>query len=236
MSITAVGGESATVGAVRQAAARTGVDFDYLLAQARVESGLNPDAAATTSSACGLYQFTDATWLDTVRKHGAEHGLGWAATALSGPVSTDMRAAILDLRRNSADSASMAAAFAQDNATYLQGHLGREPGATDLYLAHFLGAAGAVRFLAARDADPAASAASIAPAAAAANRTVFTTSDGRSRSLAEVYDRFTARLGTGNALPPTGKIVPPAWSQPVQTAAAPQAARLAYRLLAELGA
>lgn len=236
MSIAAIGGESATVGAVRRAAARTGVDFDYLLAQARVESGLNPDAAAKTSSARGLYQFTSATWLDTIRKHGSEHGLGWAAEALSGPVSADMRAAILDLRHNPADSASMAAAFAQDNAAYLQRHLGRVPGATDLYLAHFLGAAGAARFLAARDADPGASAASVAPAAATANRAVFATADGRSRSLAEVYDRFTARLGTGNTVPATGKIVPPAWSQPVQTAAAPQAARLAYLLLAELGA
>ncbi|WP_419814954.1 transglycosylase SLT domain-containing protein [Glacieibacterium sp.] len=236
MSIAAVGGESATVGAVRQAAARTGVDFDYLLAQARVESGLNSDAAAVTSSARGLYQFTDATWLDTVRKHGAEHGLGWAAAALSGPVSTNLRATILDLRRNPADSAAMAAAFAQDNAAYLQGHLGREPAATDLYLAHFLGPAGAVRFLAAKDADPGSAAAAIAPAAAAANRAIFAAQDGRSRSLAEVYDRFTARLGTGNTLPRAGKIVPPAWPQTVQIAAAPQAARLAYLLLAELGA
>jgi hypothetical protein len=236
MSIAAIGGEGAVVGAVRLAAARTGVDFDYLLAQARVESGLNPDAAAATSSARGLYQFTAPTWLDTVRRHGAEHGLGRAADALAGPITAETRATILDLRRNSADSASMAAAFAQDNAAYLQRHLGRQPGATDLYLAHFLGPAGAVRFLTARAADPTASAAAAVPAAVASNMTVFVTPSGRSRSLAEVYDRFTARLATGNPLPQTGKIVPPAWPDRVQTAAAPQAARLAYLLLAELGA
>ena len=44
-------------GAIARAATRTGVDFDYLLAQARLESGLDPSAKAQTSSATGLYQF-----------------------------------------------------------------------------------------------------------------------------------------------------------------------------------
>jgi len=40
--------------AIAKAAQRTGVDFDYLLAQARIESSLNPNAKARTSSAAGL--------------------------------------------------------------------------------------------------------------------------------------------------------------------------------------
>lgn len=227
------------IGGIQLASTRTGVDFDYLLAAAKVESGLDPDAAAPTSSARGLYQFTSGTWLDTVRKHGAEHGLGWAADALNAGADPATRAAILDLRKDPAASAAMAAALASDNGKSLEHRLGRTAGATDLYLAHFLGAGGAARFLKARDADPtAAASAAVLPAAAHANPGVFTAKGGRERSLAEVYDRFNARLGgassvrtaalpTGNVLPRTGNIVP---------VDAPRAARTAYLLLAEFGA
>src|SRR6185503_19622508 len=68
--------------AIQLASARTGVDFSYLFNQARIESGLNPNARARTSSATGLFQFIDQTWLGTVKQHGAEHGLGWAAQAI----------------------------------------------------------------------------------------------------------------------------------------------------------
>jgi soluble lytic murein transglycosylase-like protein len=69
---------------IARAANRTGVNFDYLLAQAKIESGLNPQARAGTSSAAGLYQFTRSTWLQTLEQHGAEHGLGWAGAAIEG--------------------------------------------------------------------------------------------------------------------------------------------------------
>jgi soluble lytic murein transglycosylase-like protein len=62
-------------GAIARAAAATGVDFNYLLAQARLESGLDPSARATTSSAAGLYQFTGSTWLAMLDKHGAAYGV-----------------------------------------------------------------------------------------------------------------------------------------------------------------
>lgn len=238
MAIAAID-TTAVIGGIRLAAARTGVDFDYLLAQARVESNLDPQAAAPTSSARGLYQFTAGTWLDTVRRHGAEHGLGWAADALKAGADPATQAAILDLRRDPAASSSMAAAFASDNAAALERRLGRPANATDLYLAHFLGAAGAVRFLKARDADPGAAARdAVLPAAARANANVFTARDGRARTLDEVYARFEAKLAvpaggataggwSGNRPPPAGTALP---------VTAPQAARTAYLLLAGFGA
>ena len=61
--------------AIHRAAASTGVDFSYLLGQARIESGFNPNARAKTSSATGLFQFIDQTWLGTVKQHGAKHRL-----------------------------------------------------------------------------------------------------------------------------------------------------------------
>ena len=69
-------------GAIARASQSTGVDFDYLLAQARLESGLNPDAKARTSSATGLYQFIDSTWLRTMDRHGSKYGYAWAGDAI----------------------------------------------------------------------------------------------------------------------------------------------------------
>jgi len=244
MTVTALNASDHDVtAAVQLASARTGVDFDYLYTQAKVESGLRPDAAAATSSARGLYQFTSATWLDTVGRHGSAHGLAWAADAVtSGEATRDpaIRAAVLALRGDPQASALMAGAFAADNAAKLEAGLGRPANATALYLAHFLGAAGAVRFIQAMDAAPDTAAAAIMPAAAAANRDVFFAADGRPRSLAAVYDRFAARFGR-NIVPAPGTELPVRanpWSPPAAASLvpAPQAARLAYLLLAELGA
>ena len=166
----ALRGAQGRVGAaISQASARTGVDFTYLFNQARIESSLNPNARARTSSATGLYQFIEQTWLGTVRRHGAEHGLGWAANAIQRGqngryyvADPQMRRAILDLRRNPEASAAMAAEFASDNGRYLEARLGRPAESVDLYLAHFLGAGGAARFLRAHDANPRGAAASAA--------------------------------------------------------------------------
>ena len=191
------------VGAIRDASARTGVDFGYLLHQARVESNLNPEARARTSSATGLFQFIDQTWLATVARHGAEHGLGWAANAISrGPggryevSDPQTRRAILDLRRDPQSAASMAGAYAADNRVRLEQRLGRAADGVDLYLAHFLGASGAAHFLEARAADPDTPAAAVMPAAARSNPGVFY-HDGRARSLDEVHRLLGRRMGEG---------------------------------------
>ncbi|MGI4879841.1 MAG: hypothetical protein ACRYG4_20375 [Janthinobacterium lividum] len=225
--------------AVRLASARTGVDFAYLYTEAKVESGLRADAAAATGSARGLYQFTAGAWLDVVARHGAEQGLGDAADAVaSGAAARDplVRAQVLALRGDPQAAALMAAALAIDNAAKVTAGTGRPAGATELYLAHFLGAAGAIRFLRARDGDPAAAAADVVPAAAGANRAVFF-AGGAPRSLDAVYARFAARF-SGNPVPAGGNELPVA--APVMVAdgatAGPQAARFAYLLLAELGA
>ena len=96
--------------AIASAARATGVNFDYLLAQAKIESGLNPSARAPTSSAAGLYQFTRGTWLATLEKHAGKHGLGWVQDAISGGTVTDpqMRAQIMALRFDPQASALMA--------------------------------------------------------------------------------------------------------------------------------
>ena len=184
--------------AIAHAARATGVDFAYLLGEARLESSLNPNARAATSSAAGLYQFTGGTWLQTLDRHGAKHGLGWAGAAIAGGRVTDpaQRTAIMDLRYDPAAAALMAGALANDNRAALTGVLGREPDPAELYLAHFMGAAGASRFLTALAADPGQAAAGLFAAAAAANRTIFYDAAGGPRSLGGVMDLLRGKLAS----------------------------------------
>ncbi|MCC2979992.1 lytic transglycosylase domain-containing protein [Sphingomonas sp. IC4-52] len=190
--------------AIQRAAAKTGIDFDYLVGQAKVESGFNATARARTSSASGLYQFIEQSWLAVVKNHGAEHGMGWAADGIqrnsAGRLTVSdpgLRRAILDLRNNPEAASLMAAEHASDNKDALEASLGRDVTGTDLYMAHFLGLGGAKQFLKAMQASPDRSAASMFPAAAGANRNVFFNRDGSARSLSEVYERFGAKLGDG---------------------------------------
>ena len=190
--------------AIYNAATATGVDFGYLLDQASVESSLNPDAHAATSSATGLFQFVEQSWLGTVARHGAGHGLDWAANAITRGsdgryriADPAIRRAVLDLRRDPAASAAMAAEFAADNRATLESRLGHAVENVDLYLAHFLGAGGATRFLKHIDAAPGGAAADAFPAAARANRAVFFRADGQPRSFAEIRSHFASRFDGG---------------------------------------
>jgi len=251
--------------AIAMASRRTGVDFAYLLGQAKIESSLNPTARASTSSATGLYQFIDQSWLAVIDKHGEEYGLGWAADAISRgsngryQVSDPaLRQQILDLRKHPETASVMAAQHAADNKAYLERRLGREAEPVDLYLTHFLGVGGAAKFLSAHDRAPDASAASLFPSAARANRSIFYDRSGNPRNFAEIRERFAAKLekGAGSlgsdvrfaaANPPAEtKMVQPADYVRIETqrlaSAAdvsirprPETARLAYLMLATLG-
>lgn len=253
-----MGAGDRVTGAIQLAAARTGVDFGYLLNQAKVESGLNPNARAKTSSATGLFQFIEQTWLATVKKHGDAHGLGWAAASIRRGANgrftvadPQLRRQILDLRRQPEAASAMAGEFAADNRAYLEGRIGRPVEGVDLYLAHFLGPAGAARFLKAHDANPGASAAAMLPAAAKANRWVFYGPGGAPRSFAQIRERFADKIG-GDALPAVAPRPAPAlpldpfgvpeirtadidFNRDRPAGPSPQYARLAYLMLAQLG-
>lgn len=209
MSVTPVAGVQGTVqSAIALASARTGIDFNYLLGQAQVESGLNAQAKAPTSSARGLYQFIEQSWLAVIKDHGADHGLGWAADAIkTGPNGrltvgdADTRRAILGLRNDPQTAALMAAEHAADNKAGIEATLGRPATGTDLYMAHFLGLGGARKFLSALQSNPDRIGAGLFPAAANANRNIFYGPGGKPRTVGEIYERFAARLdsGAGNA-------------------------------------
>lgn len=208
MSVIPIDRNTGTIqSAIALASAKTGVDFNYLLGQAQVESGMRADARAGTSSASGLYQFIEQSWLAVVKKHGADHGLGWAAENITEGANGRLtvndpgtRQAILALRNDPNAASLMAAEHASDNKTSIENSLGRTATGTDLYMAHFLGLGGARNFLKTMESNPDAAGAALFPAAARANRNVFYGEGGQPRSLSEIYDRFSAKLDRGAAV------------------------------------
>jgi hypothetical protein len=203
----AIGGaEPAVAGAIRNAASATGANFEYLLATARVESGLNPNASAKTSSAQGLFQFIDRTWLSTLKQAGPGLGYGKYAAAISQDQNgqytvsdPQMRQKIMALRQDPAANAAMAGAFTRTNATQLAAKLGRSATEGELYMAHFLGANGASRLISLAAENPKASAASAFPKAAQANRSIFYDEAGKARSASDVYAALAGRYATARA-------------------------------------
>lgn len=105
---------------IRGAAGRYGVDPNVLLAIGQIESGLNPNAQNSNSSAGGLFQFIDST----ARQYGLKDKFDAAAAS------------------------DAAARLLRDNRDMLQRRLGRDVSGADLYLAHQQGAGGAARLLA----------------------------------------------------------------------------------------
>ena len=206
MSIVSVNSKAGIQTAIAAASRKTGIDFNYLLGQAQVESGMRANARAANSSATGLYQFIEQSWFNVIKDHGAEHGLGWAADSIrqtssgryvvSDPAT---RRAILDMRRDPGTAALMAAEHASDNKAALEQKLDRPATGTDLYMAHFLGQGGAAKFLSAMESNPDRTGAAMFPAAARANRSIFYASNGQPRSLSEIYSRFAGKLDQGAA-------------------------------------
>lgn len=187
--------------ALRRAAMATGVDFNFLVRTAERESGFNAGARAPTSSAAGLFQFVEQTWLGTLKRHGAAHGYGQYAAAIQ--VGADgrlrvndpeWRRAVMDLRYDPTAASLMAGSLATDHAAYLRGRVGREPTSGELYAAHFLGPQGSARLIEANEATPYASAALMFPEAAAANRSIFFR-DGRPVTAGQLYANLSATAG-----------------------------------------
>ena len=187
-------------GAIKQASSNTGASFQYLLATAKMESDFNPTAGASTTSAHGLYQFIEQTWLATVKEAGGQIGYGQYADAITRTASGDyavvdpsMRRDIMKLRDDPAVSAAMAGVLTQSNSFQLTGRIGRRPTDSELYMAHFLGVAGASKLINSAVDDPQASAAKMFPGAAAANRSIFYDKQGNARSVSDVYAVLNSR-------------------------------------------
>ncbi len=188
---------------MRSVSKNSGVSFDYLMKTAQRESNLNPNAKAKTSSATGLYQFLDQTWLSTIKTEGSKIGLQAEADQIvigkNGRLSVANSAArekILGLRNDPVISSQLAAAFTLKNQAQLADNLGRVPSEGELYLAHFLGAGGAGDLIRQAVQSPDVNAANAFPDAASANHSVFYDKSGKAKTIAEVYSSLVSQFQT----------------------------------------
>lgn len=172
--------------AITKAAAATGVSADYLAKTAKRESGFRADVPAKGSSATGLFQFTEGSWLKALKDAGGK----FAELADEAAANPATNADVLSLRNDPDVAAHVAALFTKANSDYLAKALGRTPTDGELYAAHFLGAAGAKRLILASQGSTVA-AASLFPPAARANRAMFY-NNGKAISAKALLSKLTA--------------------------------------------
>jgi len=170
----AVGGDSPISGYINDAGSRFGVSPGLLAAIARRESSNNPNAKNPNSSAAGLFQFTDATWKGMLAKYGGKAGIAPDASPF------DPKAA-----------STMAALLAKENGIVLSTLIGRQTTEGEIYVAHFMGAKGALSLIRASEKTPDAIAATLFPGEAAVNHNVFFAKDGTPRTVKDVYADLT---------------------------------------------
>lgn len=180
-----------------------GVGPRLLMAIADKESSFVVSARASTSTATGLLQFIESTWLRALRDFGPCFGLEREAAFLlgleSGSSNADAqeRVRILELRNDPFLSTLMAAAMLRAEQEKLGARLGRPISDAEVYLVHFLGPAGAEKFLGVLADKPKSSAANVSPMAAKANRPIFFATRTRKPqplSVAQVHEKIGSSL------------------------------------------
>lgn len=152
-----------------EAATYTGIDSGTLGTIAMIESSMNPQAAASSSSAKGLYQFINSTWRDEMGKHGSKYGIPADVSPLDPAANALLGAEYLKSSQKAASRATK-----------------REPTVTDIYMGHFLGLGGMRKFFKKMQENPNRIAAKDFSAAAKANPRIFA-KNGRALSYREVY-------------------------------------------------
>ncbi|WP_050808159.1 transglycosylase SLT domain-containing protein [Asticcacaulis biprosthecium] len=173
-----------------------GMDPRYLVRLAQRESNFDPFAGAQTSTAFGLFQFTENTWLCSLKEFGPALGVSGAEAIWRnrrGVCETSTRgerARLLALRSDASLSTKVAAAFSLKNYRVLSSEFGRRPSASELYMLHFFGQDAGLRFLEGYALRPYLPASLLVPDAAASNGRIFFTSGGRPRTVGEVFDRL----------------------------------------------
>ena len=99
-----------------------------------IESGNRCDARNPKSTAVGLGQFIESTWMLTIRLHRPDL------------LARRSRREVLDMRTNCELARAMTTAFTRDNAAVIR-QTGHPVTPGNLYLAHFLGVSGAIKVL-----------------------------------------------------------------------------------------
>jgi hypothetical protein len=188
---------------VVQAANQTEMDPALLMAIADKESNFSTTAKAHTSSASGLFQFVEKTWLKAMKDFGHLYGRKDEANAIAdgadaiGRVAPQQRAKILGLRNDPYLSAALAAEMLKKDGAKIAEKIGRPLTPGETYLIHFLGPDDTERFMRALNESPNMSAAALLPKPARANRPIFYAQQGRKlkdKSVSEVHEAFEAMM------------------------------------------
>jgi len=188
---------------VVQAANKTEMDPALLMAIADKESNFSTTAKARTSSASGLFQFVEKTWLQAVKNFGHLYGRKDEANAIAdasdaiGAVAPQKKAKILNLRNDPYLSAALAAEMLKKDSAKIAEKVGRPLTPGETYLIHFLGPDDTERFMVALGESPNKSAAALLPKPARANRPIFYEAAGRKmreKTVAEVHEAFESMM------------------------------------------
>ena len=173
-------GAAEIIAQIGRGAVIAGVSPGYLEAVALAESGLSSTARAPTSSAAGLFQFVDQTWLDAVGRYGWFVGLGQVAALIEFNANgravvrdPGTRIRILAMRYDPLTSSVIAGAITRENAANLGAALGRPATRGELYAAHLLGSKDAVVLVGAARRAPDYPASRLFPLAAWCNPNLF---------------------------------------------------------------
>ncbi|PPD43265.1 MAG: lytic transglycosylase [Methylocystis sp.] len=187
---------------VVQAANKTEMDPALLMAIAEKESNFSSTAKAKTSSASGLFQFVEKTWMQALKDFGHLYGrheeaeIADASTAIRA-VAPQKRAQLLGLRNDPYLSAALAAEMLKKDGAKIAEKVGRALTAGETYLIHFLGPEDTSRFMTALNESPNMSAAALLPKPARANRPIFYEQAGRKmrdKTVAEVHEAFESMM------------------------------------------
>lgn len=198
--------------AIRLGSLRTGVDFEYMMELSSAESNFDHNITASTSSATGLFQFTEDTWLQSIRRYGVWYGMEPLAMQMNNTFDMNgllvgrvenpfIRTTSFDLRTQPHIMSLLAAEFQVRNQFRITCVIPRPLTRTEMYLGHFLGAEGAITFMQNRARTPNAQAARAFPQQAEANRAVFYSRDRKGRRIGrsydDVYNFFDRKFGRG---------------------------------------
>ncbi len=148
--LTAQNRDSSLIDDIYQASIATHIDFELLLITAMIESDLGRVTKSSTSSARGIFQYIEPTWLVLIKRYGARIGQKNYASAITIntesylPEITDAsqftKKDILSLRDNTKIAALIKANQLKDEAKIVAKYkAGQRINATDHYIVHMLG-------------------------------------------------------------------------------------------------
>ncbi len=194
---------------LQRAARETNTDFELLVAKAMLESDLGRQMKSPVSTARGVFQYVEMTWLSLMDRYGAKIGYPHYAEAIdihaeSGQPfikksSAVTRSEILDLRFNPYAAALIKGYQIQDESPLMKTFKDSQKlSATDHYIAHMMGLSLAEEFYKLKNEESgvilAHSSNPLFREAVALNRPFFYDTQGRAMTAPEAYQNFKTRI------------------------------------------